>query len=134
MDLRRVGRFPPYVFATVNELRAKARRAGEDVIDLGMGNPDIPTPDPIVGKLIEAAQNPRNHRYSASVGLPKLRRAIADWYERSYGVSIDPDGEAIATIGAKEGLTHLMWVLLEPGDSCLVPDPTYPIHTYAPML
>jgi alanine-synthesizing transaminase len=134
MDLRRVGRFPPYVFATVNEMRAKARRAGEDVIDLGMGNPDIPTPDPIVGKLIEAAQNPRNHRYSASIGLPKLRRAIADWYERSYGVSIDPDGEAIATIGAKEGLTHLMWVLLEPGDSCLVPDPTYPIHTYAPML
>jgi alanine-synthesizing transaminase len=134
MDLRRVGRFPPYVFATVNELRAKARRAGEDIIDLGMGNPDIPTPDPIVAKLIEAAQNPRNHRYSASIGLPKLRQAIADWYERSYGVTIDPDGEAIATIGAKEGLTHLMWVLLEPGDSCLVPDPTYPIHTYAPML
>ena len=134
MDLRRVGRFPPYVFATVNELRAKARRAGEDIIDLGMGNPDIPTPEPIVSKLIEAAQNPRNHRYSASIGLPKLRRAIADWYERSYGVTIDPDGEAIATIGAKEGLTHLMWVLLEPGDSCLVPDPTYPIHTYAPML
>jgi alanine-synthesizing transaminase len=99
-----------------------------------MGNPDIPTPEPIVAKLIEAAQNPRNHRYSASIGLPKLRRAICDWYERSYGVAIDPDTEAVATIGAKEGLTHLMWVLLEPGDSCLVPDPTYPIHTYAPML
>ena len=129
-----MGRFPPYVFATVNEMRAKARRAGEDVIDLGMGNPDIPTPEPIVAKLIEAAQNPRNHRYSTSIGLPKLRRAICDWYERSYGVAIDPDTEAVATIGAKEGLTHLMWVLLEPGDSCLVPDPTYPIHTYAPML
>ncbi|HEY8201349.1 MAG TPA: aminotransferase class I/II-fold pyridoxal phosphate-dependent enzyme [Actinomycetota bacterium] len=134
MDLRRVGRFPPYVFATVNDMRARARRAGEDVIDLGMGNPDIPTPDPIVAKLIEAAQNPRNHRYSTSIGLPKLRRAITDWYERSYGVDLDPDTEAVATIGAKEGLTHLMWVLLEPGDSCLVPDPTYPIHTYAPML
>jgi alanine-synthesizing transaminase len=115
-------------------MRAKARRAGEDIIDLGMGNPDIPTPEPIVAKLIEAAQNPRNHRYSASAGLPKLRRAICDWYERSYGVVLDPDTEALATIGAKEGLTHLMWVLLEPGDSCLVPDPTYPIHTYAPML
>jgi alanine-synthesizing transaminase len=134
VDLRRVGRFPPYVFAYVNDMRAKARRAGEDVIDLGMGNPDIPTPEPIVAKLIEAAQNPRNHRYSASIGLPKLRRAICDWYERSYGVVLDPDTEALATIGAKEGLTHLMWVLLEPGDSCLVPDPTYPIHTYAPML
>jgi alanine-synthesizing transaminase len=134
MDLRRVGRFPPYVFATVNDMRARARRAGEDVIDLGMGNPDIPTPDPIVAKLIEAAQNPRNHRYSTSIGLPKLRRAITDWYERSYGVDLDPNTEAVATIGAKEGLTHLMWVLLEPGDSCLVPDPTYPIHTYAPML
>ena len=129
-----MGRFPPYVFATVNEMRARARRAGEDIIDLGMGNPDIPTPDPIVAKLIEAAQNPRNHRYSASIGLPKLRRAITDWYERSYGVDLDPDTEAVTTIGAKEGLTHLMWVLLEPGDSCLVPDPTYPIHTYAPML
>ena len=134
IDLRRVGRFPPYVFATVNEMRAKARRAGEDIIDLGMGNPDIPTPEPIVSKLIEAAQNPRNHRYSASIGLPKLRQAITDWYERSYGVDLDPNSEAVATIGAKEGLTHLMWVLLEPGDSCLVPDPTYPIHTYAPML
>lgn len=115
-------------------MKAEARRAGEDIIDLGMGNPDIPTPEPIVEKLIEAARNPKNHRYSMSRGLPKLRAAITDWYERSYGVTLDPESEAIATIGAKEGLSHLMWVLLGPGDSCLVPEPTYPIHTYAPML
>lgn len=133
-EFRRVGRFPPYVFAQVNALLAKARRAGEDVIDLGMGNPDIPTPEPIVEKLIEAARNPRNHRYSMSRGLPKLRRAICDWYERSYNVLLDPETEALAVIGAKEGLSHLMWILLEPGDSVLVPEPTYPIHTYAPML
>ncbi len=134
MEFRRIERFPPYVFAVVNELKASARRAGEDVIDLGMGNPDIPTPEVIVDKLVEAARNPRNHRYSASRGIPKLRQAIADWYERSYDVTIDPETEVIATIGAKEGLSHLMWVLLEPGDTCLVPEPTYPIHTYAPML
>ena len=100
-DFRRVGRFPPYVFAQVNALLASARRAGEDVIDLGMGNPDIPTPEPIVEKLIEAARNPRNHRYSMSRGLPKLRRAICDWYERSYNVLLDPETEALAVIGAK---------------------------------
>ena len=133
-EFRRVGRFPPYVFAQVNALLASARRAGEDVIDLGMGNPDIATPEPIVDKLIEAAGNPRNHRYSMSRGLPKLRRAICDWYERCYDVVLDPETEALAVIGAKEGLSHLMWILLEPGDSCLVPEPTYPIHTYAPML
>ena len=134
MEFRRIERFPPYVFAIVNDMKAAARRAGEDIIDLGMGNPDIPTPEPIVEKLIEAAQNPRNHRYSVSRGLPRLRQAIVDWYERSYGVELDPETEAIATIGAKEGLSHLMWVLVEPGDSCLVPEPTYPIHTYAPVL
>jgi alanine-synthesizing transaminase len=134
MEFRRIERFPPYVFAIVNDMKAGARRAGEDIIDLGMGNPDLPTPQPIVEKLIEAAQNPRNHRYSTSRGLPKLRQAIVDWYERSYDVELDPETEAIATIGAKEGLSHLMWVLLGPGDSCLVPEPTYPIHTYAPML
>jgi alanine-synthesizing transaminase len=134
MEFRRIGRFPPYVFAIVNELKAAARRAGEDIIDLGMGNPDLPTPDPIVDKLVEAAHNPRNHRYSASRGLPKLRRAICDWYLRNYEVTLDPETEAIATIGAKEGLSHLMWILVEPGDSCLVPEPTYPIHTYAPVL
>lgn len=134
MEFRRIERFPPYVFAAVNELKAAARHRGEDIVDLGMGNPDIPTPEPIVEKLAEAARNPRNHRYSASRGIPKLRRAISDWYDRNYGVSIDPETEAIATIGAKEGLSHLMWVLLQPGDTCLVPEPTYPIHTYAPML
>jgi alanine-synthesizing transaminase len=134
VDFRRIDRFPPYVFAVVNEMKAQARRRGEDIIDLGMGNPDLPSPEPVVEKLIEAAQNPRNHRYSMSRGLPKLRQAISDWYERCYGVSIDPETEAIVTIGAKEGISHLMWVLLEPGDSCLVPEPTYPIHTYAPVL
>lgn len=134
MEFRRIERFPPYVFALVNDMKAEARRAGDDIIDLGMGNPDIPTPEPIVDKLIEAARNPRNHRYSMSRGLPKLRSAITDWYERCYDVTLDPEREAIATIGAKEGLSHLMWVLLGPGDSCLVPEPTYPIHTYAPML
>lgn len=133
-EFRRVGRFPPYVFAEVNALLTQARRSGEDVIDLGMGNPDLATPEPIVEKLKEAASNPRNHRYSTSRGLPKLRQAICDWYERSYNVTLDPDTQALATIGAKEGLSHLMWILLEPGDSCLVPEPTYPIHTYAPML
>lgn len=133
-DFRRVGRFPPYVFAEVNALLTQARRSGEDVIDLGMGNPDLATPEPIVEKLQEAASNPRNHRYSTSRGLPKLRQAICDLYERAYNVTLDPDTQALATIGAKEGLSHLMWILLEPGDSCLVPEPTYPIHTYAPML
>ena len=134
MEFRRIGRFPPYVFSIVNDLKAQARRAGEDVVDLGMGNPDIPTPDAVVDKLKEAAENARNHRYSASKGIPKLRRAICDLYERSWGVELDPDTEAVATIGAKEGLAHLAWVLLGPGDSALVPEPTYPIHTYAMLL
>jgi alanine-synthesizing transaminase len=134
MEFRRIERFPPYVFAIVNDLKMQARRKGEDIIDLGMGNPDIPTPDAVVAKLQEAATNPRNHRYSASKGIPKLRRAICDLYERGWGVTLDPDTEAIATIGAKEGLSHLAWVLLEPGDSVLVPEPTYPIHTYAMIL
>jgi alanine-synthesizing transaminase len=134
MEFRRIERFPPYVFSIVNDLKMEARRAGDDVIDLGMGNPDIPTPDAVVDKLKEAADNPRNHRYSASKGIPKLRRAICDHYERSWGVTLDPDSEAIATIGAKEGLSHLAWVLLGPGDSVLVPEPTYPIHTYAMIL
>ena len=134
MEFRRIGRFPPYVFSIVNDLKAQARRAGEDIIDLGMGNPDIPTPDAVVDKLKEAVENPRNHRYSASKGIPKLRRAICDLYERSWGVELDPETEAVATIGAKEGLAHLAWVLLGPGDSALVPEPTYPIHTYAMLL
>lgn len=134
MEFRRIERFPPYVFSIVNDLKARARREGEDIIDLGMGNPDIPTPDAVVDKLKEAADNPRNHRYSASRGVPKLRRAICDLYERAWNVDLDPDTEAIATIGAKEGLAHLAWVLVGPGDSVLVPEPTYPIHTYAMIL
>jgi alanine-synthesizing transaminase len=134
MEFRRIERFPPYVFSIVNDLKMAARRNGEDVIDLGMGNPDIPTPEPVVEKLKEAVDNPRNHRYSASRGIPKLRRAICDLYERSWGVDLDPDTEAVAVIGAKEGLSHLAWALCGPGDSVLVPEPTYPIHTYAMIL
>jgi alanine-synthesizing transaminase len=134
MEFRRIERFPPYVFSIVNDLKTQARRAGEDIIDLGMGNPDIPTPEAVVEKLKEAAENPRNHRYSASRGIPKLRRAICDHYETSWGVTLDPETEAVATIGAKEGLSHLAWVLCGPGDSVLVPEPTYPIHTYAMIL
>jgi alanine-synthesizing transaminase len=133
MELRRVTGLPPYVFAEINELKLAARRAGEDVIDLGFGNPDIPSPDIAVEKLCEAARNPRNHRYSASRGIPKLRSAIADLYERRFGVQIDPDREVVTTIGAKEGLSHLMWVLVGPGDTALVPSPSYPIHIYAPL-
>jgi alanine-synthesizing transaminase len=134
MEFRRIERFPPYVFSIVNDLKIRARWAGDDVVDLGMGNPDIPTPDAVVDKLKEAVDNPRNHRYSASRGIPKLRSAICDLYERAWGVELDPDTEAVATIGAKEGVSHLAWVLCEPGDSVLVPEPTYPIHTYAMIL
>jgi alanine-synthesizing transaminase len=134
VEFRRIERFPPYVFSIVNDLKLEARRAGEDIIDLGMGNPDIPTPEAVVEKLKEAVDNPRNHRYSASKGIPKLRAAICDHYERVWGVSLDPDTEATATIGAKEGISHLAWVLVGPGDSVLVPEPTYPIHTYAMIL
>ena len=134
MEFRRIDRFPPYVFSIVNDLKMSARRAGEDIVDLGMGNPDLATPEPIVEKLKEAADNPRNHRYSASKGIPKLRRAICDLYERAWNVQLDPDTEAVATIGAKEGLSHLAWVLCGPGDSVMVPAPTYPIHSYAMIL
>jgi alanine-synthesizing transaminase len=134
MDFRRIERFPPYVFSIVNDLKTEARRAGIDVIDLGMGNPDIPSPEPVVEKLQEAARNPRNHRYSSSKGIPKLRSAICDLYERSWGVTLDPDTEAVVVIGVKEGLSHLAWVLAGPGDSVLVPEPSYPIHTYAMIL
>lgn len=134
MDFRRIENLPPYVFGIVNERKLTARRAGEDIVDLGFGNPDIPSPRPAVDKLIEAAQNPRNHRYSVSRGLPNLRRAAADRYWRRFGVELDPDTEVIATIGAKEGLSHLMWVLVSPGDVAVVPEPSYPIHIYAPIL
>ena len=133
MDFRRINGLPPYVFAQVDALKLAARRAGEDVIDLGFGNPDIPSPEVAVDKLCEAAHNPRNHRYSSSRGLPKLRQAVADLYARKFSVSLDPDTQIVTTIGAKEGLSHLMWVLVGPGDTALVPSPSYPIHIYAPL-
>jgi len=133
-QFRRISRLPPYVFNIVTELKVKARARGEDIIDFGMGNPDLPTPPHIVEKLCEAARNPRNHRYSASRGITKLRVAIADWYRRRYGVEIDPEREAIATIGAKEGISHLALAIVEPGDVALVPSPTYPIHPYSVII
>ncbi len=133
MEFRRINGLPPYVFSIINDLKIEARREGADVIDLGFGNPDIPSPDVAVDKLVEAAQNSKNHRYSASKGIPKLRMAISDLYLRKYGVELDPDREVVTTIGAKEGLSHLMWVLLGPGDSAFVPSPSYPIHIYAAL-
>jgi len=129
MEFRRIERLPPYVFSVVQDLKAAARRAGDDIIDLGMGNPDLPSPDAVVDKLVEAVRNPKNHRYSTSRGIPKLRKAIADYYGSRFGVSIDPETEAVVTMGAKEGFSHLMWTLVGPNDSALVPSPTYPIHT-----
>src|SRR5579863_6261599 len=131
MEFRRINGLPPYVFAHIDALKLAARRAGRDVVDLGFGNPDLPSPTVAVDKLVEAARNPRNHRYSASKGIPKLRQAVASLYLRRFGVDLDP--EVVSTIGAKEGLSHLMWVLLGPGDSALVPSPSYPIHIYAPL-
>jgi alanine-synthesizing transaminase len=133
VEFRRITGLPPYVFSVIDDLKMAARRAGEDVIDLGFGNPDIPSPDIAVEKLAEAARNPRNHRYSSSKGIPKLRRAISDLYLRKFEVELDPDLEVVTTIGAKEGLSHLMWVLLGPGDAAFVPSPSYPIHLYAPL-
>ena len=133
-EFPRIKRLPPYVLAVVTELKSKMRRAGEDVIDLGMGNPDLPTPKHIVDKLVEAARNPRNHRYSLSRGIPKLRQAICAWYKRKYDVDLDPDTEAIATIGAKEGISHLMMAIMGPGDIAMVPNPTYPIHAYSVII
>ncbi|HEX9854619.1 MAG TPA: aminotransferase class I/II-fold pyridoxal phosphate-dependent enzyme [Acidimicrobiia bacterium] len=134
MEFRRINNLPPYVFAHVNQLKLEARRAGVDVVDLGFGNPDIASPPRVVDKLVEAARNERNHRYSASRGIPNLRKAVADRYRRRFGVELDPDTEIINTIGAKEGLSHLMWTLVQPGDVALVPEPSYPIHIYAPAL
>ncbi len=134
VEFARLKRLPPYVFSVVNELKMSLRRAGEDIVDLGMGNPNIPTPKHIVDKLIEAAQKPVNHRYSASRGIPNLRKAICNWYKRRFDVDLDPETEAIVTIGAKEGLSHLVLVMVGPGDVVLVPDPTYPIHTYSPII
>lgn len=133
MEFRRITGLPPYVFTIIDGLKQEARRAGEDVIDLGFGNPDLPSPEIAVEKLAEAARLSRNHRYSQSKGIPKLRQAAADLYLRRFGVVLDPDTEVVATIGAKEGYSHLCWVLLGPGDSALVPSPSYPIHLWGPL-
>ncbi|MCR6493734.1 aminotransferase class I/II-fold pyridoxal phosphate-dependent enzyme [Cellulomonas sp. P24] len=132
MEFRRIPGLPPYVFTIIDSLKLEARRAGRDVIDLGFGNPDLPSPQIAVDKLVQAAQVPRNHRYSSSRGIPKLRQAVADLYLRRFGVSLDPETEIISTIGAKEGFSHLMWVLLQPGDAAIVPTPSYPIHIWGP--
>ena len=134
MEFRRINALPPYVFGIIDSLKLEARRAGEDVIDLGFGNPDLPSPDVAVDKLAEAARNPRNHRYSATRGLPKLRLAVTDLYRRKFDVQLDPETEVCTTIGAKEGFSHLMWTLLAPGDVAFVPSPSYPIHIWGPIL
>ncbi|MCU0312270.1 MAG: aminotransferase class I/II-fold pyridoxal phosphate-dependent enzyme [Acidimicrobiales bacterium] len=134
MEFRRINSLPPYVFTIIDSLKVEARQRGVDVIDLGFGNPDLPSPEIAVEKLAEAAHNTRNHRYSASRGIPKLREAIATYYAKRFGVELDPDTEVINTIGAKEGFSHLMWTLLQPGDAALVPSPSYPIHIYGPLL
>ncbi len=133
MEFRRITGLPPYVFTIIDGLKQQARRAGEDVIDLGFGNPDLPSPEIAVEKLCEAAHLTRNHRYSQSKGIPKLRQAAADLYLRRFGVGLDPETEVVVTIGAKEGYSHLCWVLLGPGDSALVPSPSYPIHLWGPL-
>jgi len=130
-EFYRLKRLPPYVFAEVNAMKAKARADGRDIIDFGMGNPDSPTPDHIVKKLAEAASNPRTHRYSSSRGVPGLRKAVSSYYERRFGVDIDPETETIVTLGSKEGIVNLAQAITAPGDVVLVPNPTYPIHAYA---
>ncbi len=129
-DFHRIRRLPPYVFAEVNTAKARARAAAEDIIDLGMGNPDSPTPPHIVAKLVEAVQDPRTHRYSTSKGIPGLRRALAGYYDRRFGVKLDPETEVVATLGSKEGLANLAQAISSPGDTILVPNPSYPIHQF----
>ena len=129
-EFHRIRRLPPYVFDIVNRLKMEARVRGEDVVDFGMGNPDQPAPEHVVAKLVEAAQRKDTHRYSMSRGIPRLRAAVCNWYRRKFGVELDPDSEAIVTIGSKEGLAHLALAMLEPGDRVLVPNPAYPIHPY----
>jgi len=130
-EFPRIKRLPPYVFNIVNTLKMEARRRGEDIVDFGMGNPDQPTPQHIVDKLVEVAQRDDTHRYSQSKGIPRLREAICEWYARQYSVDLDPESEAIVTIGSKEGISHLALSIVEPGDPVLVPNPTYPIHSYS---
>jgi alanine-synthesizing transaminase len=134
MKFEKLERLPPYVLAIVNDLKARARRAGEDVIDLGFGNPNHPTPPHVVEKLVEAARDPRNHHYSASRGLPNLRRAMARWYARRYAVTLDPETQVISTIGAKEGLSHFVIAAIGRGDTVLCPDPCYPIHSFSVLI
>ena len=134
MDFRRIGLLPPYAFAEVNRRKAEVRRSGVDVIDFGFGNPDLPSPEAAVDTLVTAARQPSNHRYSVSRGIHQLRFALADRYQRRFGVTLDPETEVLNTIGAKEGLAHLMWVLVQPGDVAIVPEPSYPIHIYAPII
>jgi alanine-synthesizing transaminase len=133
-EFYRIKKLPPYVFAVINELRDKARAAGQDVIDMGMGNPDGASPEPVVEKLIEAAQNPLNHRYSVSRGIPVLREAIVARYAQQYGVKLDSESEAIVTIGAKDALAHLLFAILGPGDGVVSPNPAYPIHQYGVIM
>ncbi|HME08310.1 MAG TPA: aminotransferase class I/II-fold pyridoxal phosphate-dependent enzyme [Bryobacteraceae bacterium] len=133
-EFYRIQKLPPYVFAVINEMKAKARAAQLDVVDLGMGNPDGATPKPVVNKLIEAARNPKNHRYSTSKGIPKLREEIVRRYQRNYGVSLDPEKEAIVTIGAKDALAHLLFAVIGPGDAVVSPNPAYPIHQYGVIM
>lgn len=134
LEFNRIKRLPPYVFAIVNNLKMDARRNGEDIIDLGMGNPDGATPKHIVDKLIEAARKPKNHRYSASKGITQLRMAICEWYKNRYDVELDPESEAVVTIGSKEGLSHLVLATVGPGDVVLTPTPAYPIHPYSVII
>ena len=133
-EFNRIKRLPPYVFAIVNNLKMEARHRGEDIIDLGMGNPDGATPKHIVDKLVEAARKPKNHRYSASKGITQLRMAICEWYRRRYDVDLDPEAEAVITIGSKEGLSHLVLATVVPGDVVLTPTPAYPIHPYSVII
>jgi alanine-synthesizing transaminase len=134
VEFQRIKRLPPYVFSIIDGMKMTARHRGEDIVDFGMGNPDAATPPHVVAKLVEAASKPQNHRYSVSRGIYKLRVAICDWYQRRYAVDLDPDAEAIVTIGAKEGISHLAWATIDPGDVVLCPSPTYPIHQYAVVL
>lgn len=133
-EFNRIKRLPPYVFAIVNNLKMEYRRRGEDIIDLGMGNPDMPAPKHVIDKLCEAAKNPKNHRYSASKGITHLRMAICEWYKRRFDVDLDPESEAVATIGSKEGLSHLALATVQPGDVVMTPTPAYPIHPYSVII
>ncbi|MCE5311576.1 MAG: alanine transaminase [Nitrospiraceae bacterium] len=133
-EFNRIKRLPPYVFAIVNNLKMESRRRGEDIIDLGMGNPDMPAPQHVIDKLCEASRNPKNHRYSASRGITQLRVAITEWYKRRYDVDLDPESETVVTIGSKEGLSHLALATIQPGDVVMTPTPAYPIHPYSVII